>query len=123
MLHYALIAIFGALGALSRTLISQWLQSSPYPLGTFCVNLLGCLLLGILTGVGLHSTLIPEQWRIPLATGFLGSLTTFSTFTLENLKLLEAQQWKLFLIHFLLQLLLGLLLAATGLYGSRFILR
>lgn len=123
MLHYALIAVFGALGAVSRAALSDWLNTSTYPLGTLCVNLLGCLLLGIITGVGLHSTLLPEQWRIPLATGFLGSLTTFSTFTLENLKLLEAQQWKLFLLHFLIQLLLGLLLGACGLYGSRYFLR
>ena len=123
MLHYFLIGIFGAMGAVSRAALSNWIKSSTYTLGTLCANLLGCALLGIMTGVGLHSSLIPEHWRIPIAAGFLGSLTTFSTFTLENLKLLEAQQWKLFLLHFILQLLLGLVLAACGLYGSRLLLR
>ena len=123
MLQYLLIGIFGALGAMSRAVVSESLNTSTFPLGTFSVNLLGCLFLGILTGVGMYSSLLPENWRTPIATGFLGSLTTFSTFTVENLKLLETQQWKLFVIHFFIQLFLGFVLAGIGLYGSRALFR
>ena len=123
MLQYLLIGIFGALGAMTRAVVSESLNTSTFPLGTFSVNLLGCLFLGILTGVGMYSSLLPENWRTPIATGFLGSLTTFSTFTVENLKLLETQQWKLFVIHFFIQIFLGFVLAGIGLYGSRALFR
>ena len=123
MLQYLLIGFLGALGAMTRAVVSESLNTTTFPLGTFSVNLLGCLFLGILTGVGMYSSLLPENWRAPIATGFLGSLTTFSTFTVENLKLIETQQWKLFVIHFFGQLLLGFILAGIGLYGSRALLR
>jgi CrcB protein len=80
------IAFFGALGSLCRYFLSQWAQRSsltPYVGGTFLVNVLGCLLMGMLFGY-FHQRLTTPLWlKAGLTVGFLGSFTTFSTYILE----------------------------------------
>lgn len=62
--------------------------STTLPLGTLAANLSGCLLIGIVLALNL-----PEHWKLLLATGFLGSLTTFSTFAAELSQRFGAQDW------------------------------
>ena len=94
--HYLLIALFGAFGACTRAFISNLNQLHTIPFGTVVANLLGCFLLGLLSGAS--EALLPENLRKPIATGFLGSLTTFSTFSLETLVLLEREGLSVFLL-------------------------
>jgi fluoride exporter len=115
--HYFLIALFGAFGACTRAWISNLNQLQTLPLGTVVANLLGCFLLGLLSGAS--ETLLPENLRKPIATGFLGSLTTFSTFSLETLMLLEKEGLFTALLYFVPQLIAGLLLAFLGLTLGR----
>ena len=75
--------------------------------------------IGDLLGWSLNTPSLPEQWRIPIATGFLGSLTTFSTFAVESITLMEGGQWKSAVIYLLSHLLMGLLLASCGLWIGR----
>lgn len=78
-----------ALGAPSRYLLDSWIQNKTagcYPWGTWVVNVTGCFLLGLLTGWGLHHGLGHATLTIAGA-GFLGSYTTFSTFTLQSVLL------------------------------------
>ena len=79
------ISIGASLGALSRWLLSLWLNSiyPPIPLGTLCVNVLGSLLIGCMTALLLIYTQIPVNIKLFCLTGFLGSFTTFSTFSAE----------------------------------------
>jgi CrcB protein len=115
------IALAGALGALARWRISDWAQqSSPslLPLGTMTVNIVGSFLLGVLISASLGGS-VPETWRVPLATGFLGSFTTFSTFSVETIQLIEQGQLRLAMFNLLLQLSLGLVSAAGGLALGR----
>ena len=119
-----LVSLFGALGAITRWQICKWMpKPSDFPLGTFAVNVIGCLFLGILTGMALTSKEIPHSWRAPLvtgiATGFLGSFTTFSTFAVESIQLFEGTQWKFALLYLGGQIVFGLLLAFLGLYIGR----
>ena len=112
-----LIAIFGAIGALSRWKISEYctrLGPDNFPFGTFTVNIIGSFLLGILMSITVHET-IPETWRIPLSVGFLGSFTTFSTFSVETISLLQQGHGRLALLNIGAQLGIGLLAAAGGL--------
>jgi CrcB protein len=87
-----LIAVFGALGCLLRYFLSglvQGLLGRGFPYGTYAVNVVGAFLIGFIMELGLRSTLIPVALRTGLTIGFLGGLTTFSTFSYETLKLLE----------------------------------
>lgn len=116
MLKLLLIGLFGALGAISRALLSMWLNPERLgvgmPWGTIAANLLGSLLIGVLIGL---SGRLPEPWRGALTTGFLGSLTTFSTFNLETVELFSAGRPGLAAANLLLQITLGLAGAAVGL--------
>jgi CrcB protein len=87
-----LIAVFGALGCLLRYLLSGWvhgLLGRGFPYGTLAVNVLGAFLVGFVMELGLRSTLISPELRTGLTVGFLGGLTTFSTFSYETFRLLE----------------------------------
>ena len=87
-----LIALFGALGCLTRYFLSGWvydLLGRAFPYGTFAVNIVGAFIIGLIMEFGMRSTLIPANLRIGLTIGFLGGLTTFSTFSYETFRLLE----------------------------------
>ena len=84
---YLMIALGGALGALARFLVSGWFV---FPLGTLAVNLVGSFVMGlayvVLTSRGLDSVMFFAM------AGFLGAFTTFSAFSLEVFKLIEAER-------------------------------
>lgn len=115
------IALFGGLGSVARHLLSTWVKGRldlGLPLGTLLVNVLGCFLLGLLTALAVRGV-VSEAWRGPLAIGFLGGLTTFSTFGLETVVLAERAQVGAALGNVGLQLILGLGAAALGLLLGR----
>ena len=77
------IALGGALGAVCRFIISEATQRrwvNEFPVGTLTVNLIGCFLIGFLLQLGSQSEWLTPSVRALLITGFLGALTTFSTF-------------------------------------------
>jgi CrcB protein len=86
-----LVIAGAAIGAPLRYLSDRAIQSrrnSVFPWGTFAVNVLGSLILGIITGAGAAGAASP-QVRLALGTGLCGALTTYSTFSYETLRLLE----------------------------------
>lgn len=86
------IAALGAMGCLSRYLLSNWVYGKlgrAFPYGTFAVNIIGSFILGLIMELGMHGTLIPSNLRMGLTVGFCGGLTTFSTFSYETFRLLE----------------------------------
>lgn len=91
-----LVLLGGAVGAPVRYLTDQWVQSrhdTVLPLGTFTVNIVGSLILGLLAG-GAAAGAFPS-WVLTVAgTGFCGALTTFSTFGFETLRLVETGAWR-----------------------------
>ena len=87
-----LVAFGGALGAVARAMLSTTIQSrwpSTLPWGTIAVNLSGCLILGLLSGVLESRPHLNPTWRAFGAVGVLGAFTTFSTFENETLALLQ----------------------------------
>ena len=80
------VAAGGAVGSVLRYLIGSHLHKTYpgfYPYGTFTVNILGCLLIGLLMGWVHAERLMSEKLQLLLITGFCGSFTTFSTFAFE----------------------------------------
>ena len=116
-----LVALLGALGALTRWQLGSWAQKSSetlLPLGTITVNILVSFLLGLLLSASLGEQ-VPEHWRVPLATGFLGSFTTFSTFSVETIQLFQEGHLRVALLNLVLQFGIGLAAAAGGLALGR----
>ena len=68
-------------------------SSRPFPLGTLAANLLGGLLVGVASSFFLHNSSLAPEWRLLVITGFMGGLTTFSTFSVEVVSLLARQQF------------------------------
>jgi CrcB protein len=91
----ATIALFCAGGGLTRYYLSGWLHNflgRSFPYGTLVVNIIGAYFIGLIMEAGLRSTLISDTLRLGLTVGFLGGLTTFSTFSYETFTLLEDGQ-------------------------------
>ena len=103
------------LGALARWQLALWLNTGGtwIPLGTLAANLIGGYVIGVLVGVFQSHPQIDPLWRLALVTGFLGALTTFSTFSAETVQLLQAERFgqalSLAAIHLLGSLALTLL--------------
>ncbi|RKZ77912.1 MAG: fluoride efflux transporter CrcB [Gammaproteobacteria bacterium] len=87
------IAGGGALGAVLRFAIAsniyRWLGRD-FPYGILVVNVIGSLLMGLLFALIVERGVLPVEWRGALMIGFLGALTTFSTFSMETIILLES---------------------------------
>jgi len=117
---FLLTAVGCALGGVARYLcmigVSRWMGDA-FPWGTLCVNLLGSFLLGVVLGSGIApsgSTPSFEQMHAFAAVGFCGGLTTFSTFSLQNLSLLSAQSRRKLVANIFGSVVLCLLAAAAG---------
>lgn len=116
-LAWAALLVAAGIGAPARYLLDGWVQDrtgGAFPWGTFTVNVTGCLVLGILTGLGLYHGLDPAT-RTVLGTGGLGAYTTFSTFTFETVRLAEEGALDEAFRNAAAGLLVGLAAASAGL--------
>ena len=117
-----IVGVGGFIGANVRYWLGAWIDGQfglRFPLGTFIINLTGSLLLGFIATLTVERALIDPRWRLALGVGFIGAYTTFSTFTYESVKLLEAGSYGLAALNVLGSGLLGLLGAGLGIIFGR----
>ncbi len=119
------IGIGGALGSILRFLLQSRMRAEfpgNFPLGTLGVNLIGSLLIGFLAGWFLNVA-APGHLKVFLMVGILGGFTTFSSFALENLTLIQGGHLKASLVYLLVSNTLGIGLAFGGFVVARAISR
>jgi len=116
------IALFGALGCLARYVLSGWVYSlcgQTFPSGTLAVNIVGAFCIGLIMEFSLRSMLISPPLRIGLTVGFLGGLTTFSTFSYETFRLLEDGEFIIAAANVLVSVLVCLVFTWLGIVTAR----
>ena len=116
-MNWILVMIGGALGAACRYgvgLLCTGLNFLSLPLGTLAVNIAGCFVLGLLTGLGQRHASIPPQILLLLTTGFCGAFTTFSTFSAETIKAMESGHALHALVYVTISIVVGFLMFWLG---------
>lgn len=116
------VLLGGALGAVCRYGVSTAaarLYGDGFPWGTLAVNLAGCFLIGLAFALGVERELLPPSFRLFFVTGFLGALTTFSTYTLESLNFARDGLTTAAVLNLLANNVFGLPLCLAGMWLGR----
>lgn len=117
MKQLLLVGLGGFIGSVLRFLISKLNHSSHFlslPMGTLAVNIIGSLIIGLLIGISVKGNLISSDLKLFLMVGLCGGFTTFSTFSAENMLLLQNGQIMTALLYMILSIVLGLLAVLGG---------
>lgn len=111
------ISLGASVGAISRWFLGLWFNGlfTHLPLGTLLANLIGGYLIGIAFALFASHPHWSAEWRLLVITGFLGGLTTFSTFSLEVTQLLQQEKWGWALAEISLHVIGSLLMTLAGL--------
>ena len=118
MKSYLLIALFGAFGTVARFSVVQItpkIFQSTFPIGTLVVNLLGCFLIGLFSGIlDTKFIAIDENFKNYITIGFLGGFTTFSSFSQDFFNLVNNSNYLLAFIYIFTSVFFGLLMFYLG---------
>ena len=116
MKSFLLVFLGGGLGSGLRYLVASAMNqySKVLPYGTFTVNMLGCLLIGLILGYAQKENTLTSNQTLLLATGFCGGFTTFSAFASENLELIRNGELFNFSIYAIGSVFVGMLLILIG---------
>jgi len=120
-MKYVYIIVGGAVGSVLRFLVADFIASkntSSFPSGTFTVNIIGSLLIGFLFGLFSLNGELDDKIKFLLFIGFLGGFTTFSSFALENMKLLNAGLFSTSILYILLSNIIGIAFAFAGYFAG-----
>lgn len=122
MTHLLAIAAGGAVGALLRYGVAHavygWLGRA-FPYGTLVVNVSGCLAMGVLYVMLIERLQVSSEWRSGILVGLLGAYTTFSSFTMETLALMDQGEKMRALANVLASVALCLVATWTGVVAAR----
>lgn len=119
LLPVILVGLGGLIGSVFRYLMavffSKYYATSFVPYGTFAVNILGSLLIGIVYGLSERFHFLTPHWRLFLATGICGGFTTFSAFVFENISMLQQSNYAGFAVYSIGSFVLSLVSVFAGL--------
>lgn len=116
-MDFLAIGIGGIIGALSRYgvgILAHSLSVSTFPYGTLAVNLIGSFILSFVAYGSLLRWNLPRHYLLAINTGFVGSFTTFSTFSVDTVNLILHGQYQIALSYQLISLVAGFLLSWSG---------
>ena len=111
---FLLVGLGGMAGSMLRYFFSVNIKPGGFPYATFAVNLLGCLLIGVIMGIAVKAGWNNQNWRLFLAAGFCGGFTTFSAFSLECIQLLQQHRYQAVAVYIALSIILGLAATFAG---------
>ncbi len=115
-----LVFVGGGIGSSLRYLLSKYLNLGHLiPYGTFLVNILGSMILGIILGWAIKNESLNTPMNLLLGVGFCGGFTTFSTFSFENYAFLKSGDYLSFLLYFFGSLFFGILAILAGIFISK----
>lgn len=117
-LNIVLVGLGGMLGSILRFLIGHFINPMPqsaFPYGTFAVNVIGSLLIGIIFGLSQRYEWLTPELRVFLAVGFCGGFTTFSAFAYENIVMLQEKDYVIFAVYSVLSFIACLAATFIGL--------
>jgi CrcB protein len=120
-----LVAVGGGIGSAARYLVSllavSWFGSE-FPYGTLIVNLAGAFVIGLVQELGTEAVLLPDHLRLFVTTGVMGGLTTYSTFSYETVRLIEANAWHQAWVNIVVTTVISLTLCFLGIAVGRLLL-
>ena len=121
MKNFLLVFIGGGFGSGLRYIIGKYLNSNlgSFPIGTFTVNIIGSLLIGLILGYAAKENSLSQNQVLLLATGFCGGFTTFSAFANENFQLLKTGDIMQFSIYTISSIVIGLIAVFIGIYIAK----
>ncbi|WP_129688130.1 fluoride efflux transporter CrcB [Gottfriedia acidiceleris] len=113
-MNYLFILIGGFFGAILRYIISLSIHplSNGFPIQTFLINIIGCFFLGFF--LPMAKVKLKPEYTLLIGTGFTGAFTTFSTFSLENVALIDEKKLLVSLVYIISSLVIGIGLAYLG---------
>ena len=124
MLKILAVAVGGSIGATTRYLVSTWAAErfgASFPYGTLIVNVVGCFIIGAFMTITTERFIVNPYWRLLITVGFVGGLTTFSSFSYETFRLVDDADMTMALYNVGLNLVLGFLATWIGIGTARLI--
>lgn len=124
MLKILAVAVGGSIGSVGRYLVSTWAAErfgASFPYGTLIVNVVGCFIIGIFMTMTTERFIINPYWRLLITVGFVGGLTTFSSFSYETFRLLEDADMMMAFYNIALNLALGFFATWLGIGAARLV--
>ena len=113
-----LVGLGGGIGSIFRYLVSFFTAKNytgDFPVATLSVNIIGSLMIGLLTGLLLKHNIVHNDFKLLFMTGFCGGLTTFSAFSLENIQLYQSGHYLSMITYIIISILGGLAAVFAGL--------
>ena len=124
MMKVMMVAVGGGIGATTRYLVSTWAAEkfgTDFPYGTLIVNVVGCFIIGAFMTLATERLIVSPYWRLLVTVGFVGGLTTFSSYSYETFKLLEEANIMVAMYNLLANVMLGFLATWLGISAARLI--